>query len=680
MDKLKNIGPKISGALDKLGLKTVGDILYHVPVRFVDFSNIKKIGSIKIGEEVTIFGEIVSCASRQYSRIGTVTCVIKDETSMIPAVWFNQPYLANTFKPGTRLFLSGKLVKKYGRVQLENPIYEIADEDTDLTHTGRIIPVHAATAGITKRQLRTIIKKVAVSLGDIEDPLAKYRESDMPGLSDSINKAHFPDNLDESYIAIDRFAWEELFYFFLMQKIKRSLNSAADGIKHENRTMAANAIAGLPFKLTNQQELCLKNIFSDMESGSAMDRVIQGDVGSGKTIVAFLAMIKAAGSGGQSVLMAPTEILAEQHFKRFKSFFEGMDITALLLTGSVKQSDRKIILDSIKNGEADVVIGTHAVIQDSIDYKNLSLVVIDEQHRFGVVQREKLKKKSKITPDYLMLTATPIPRTMFSIAYADVDVDIIDEFPSSKRCVETKVMARSQETDVVSKVKSLISTGRQAFIVCPVIEEGDNLELQAVEKELSRWAKALYPFRIGKMHGKLSSVEKQSVMEDFSAGFLDVLICTSVIEVGIDVPNATVMVINNADRFGLAQLHQMRGRVGRGGNQSYCYLMCAGGSAVSKQRLKALEQHNDGFKLSEIDLQLRGEGEIFGLKQWGKNQFKFVDMVEHSAHIKNTKQLIEDIYVDLDSSGIEPIALELQRRYPMHKELIHKFADNRGKI
>lgn len=676
---MRSVGPKANKLLKKLSLITLGDIIYHTPSKYIDFSNIKTINSVKIDEEVTVFGEVISCKANNYSKVSTIICMIKDGTSVLPAVWFNQPYLANTLKAGTKVFLSGCLSKKFGRLQMENPIYEVNDSESDLTHTGRIIPVHPSTTGLAKRQLRTIIKMAINNVCDIEDPLHMCKPANIQGLYDAFKKVHFPETADDPVDAINRFAWEELFYFFLLQKIKKGKNSKVAGIAHENKAIPAKAIAGLPFSLTDQQEKCIKSIFFDMETPFAMDRVIQGDVGSGKTIVAFLAMLKAVASGGQAVLMAPTEILAEQHYKRFNEFFAYMDINNILLTGSTSQKLRKQYLNSVKSAEAQVIIGTHALIQESIEYRNLSLVVIDEQHRFGVVQREKLRQKSHIIPDYLMLSATPIPRTMFSITYADVDVNIIDEFPASTRDVSTKVVPVTEENLVIDKVKTLIATGRQTFIVCPVIEDGDALQLQAVEKELTRWAKALYPYRIGKMHGKMSSRDKQSVMEDFSRGFLDVLICTSVIEVGIDVPNATIMVINNADRFGLAQLHQMRGRIGRGGDKSYCFLMCSSNSAASSQRLKALEQHNDGFKLSEIDLQLRGEGEIFGLKQWGRNQFKFVDFTKHTNYIKETRKAAEGVCADFHNDS-QSIAAELRRRYPMYKELIKEFANNSRQV
>lgn len=677
----KNIGPKASNLLNKLALRTFGDILYHIPIKYLDFSSIKPINSIKIGEEVTVSGEIISSKVNKHSKISTVTCIVKDETSLLSAIWFNQPYLAKTLKEGSKVFLSGQLVKKFGRMQMENPAYEVsAENETDLIHTGRIVPVHPATAGLSQRQIRSIVKKGLSLIDDLEDPLGPYLPQSMPALAEAIKRMHFPEEQNDSEKAMERFAWEELFYFFLMQRMIRSNKRRIAGIRHHDKDLVGLAESALPFDLTGQQKKCLKSVFIDMEESYAMDRVVQGDVGSGKTVVAFLAMLKAAGSGRQSVLMAPTEILAEQHFKKFNSFFGDLAVSSVLVTGSTNPARKKKYLEAISSGEYKVIIGTHALIQQAIQYKNLSLVVIDEQHRFGVAQREVLKTKSEITPDYLMLSATPIPRTMFSVVYGDLDVNIIDEFPSNKRLVETYVKPLSGENEVIDKVKSAIQKTRQAFIVCPVIEETANLELQAVENELNRWAKALYPFRIGKIHGKMAPNDKQSVMEDFAKGFLDVLICTSVIEVGIDVPNATIMVINNADRFGLAQLHQMRGRIGRGGDRSHCYLLHEGNSTSAHSRLEALKEHNDGFKLSEIDLQLRGEGEILGFRQWGKNQFKFVDFSRHDKQVKEVKELVAKEFNDFAAKQNGPVLCELKRRYPAHKELFESFEDNSGQV
>lgn len=693
VSELRNVGPKTGRLLEKMQIRTIGDILYHIPVKYLDFSAIKKINEIKLDEDVTIHGEIVLSELKRYPNITIFTCAVKDETSVIPAIWFNQPYLQKILQTGRKVFLSGKITKKLRRLQMENPVYELSGEDNDeLTHTGRLIPVHPSTAGLSRRQLRSIIKEALKSLDNIVDPLAQIlllaNEQRLPAtgyrltnLADAFKSVHFPSKDDDCKKAIWRFGWEECFYFFLMQYIRKYMWKKQQGIAHERTALFEKAMQRLPFSLTLQQEECLEQILSDMKPQNAMNRLIQGDVGSGKTVVAFLSMLNAAGCGFQSVMMAPTEILAEQHYEKFDSLFESLKVKSVLLTSSISGQQRKESLNAIQNGGASIIIGTHALIQEKIIFKNLSLVVIDEQHKFGVAQRSKLKSKALSTPDVLMLTATPIPRTLSSVIYGDLDVNTIDEFPSKQRIVETNVVSRMHELQVIKKVKELISRGSQAFVVCPSIEESSATNLQNVEAEFERWADMLYPYRIGKIHGKMTSEHKNSVMKDFRAGFLDVLICTSVIEVGIDIPNATVMVINNAERFGLSQLHQMRGRIGRRGDKSYCFLIADSPSGISYERLKAMEKHDNGFKLSEIDLKLRGEGEIHGLRQWGKNNFKFVDIADDMQLFQLAKKEVSCFFDNKNSEKIEDdILTELKRRYSLQRELIEEFENNCRKI
>jgi ATP-dependent DNA helicase RecG len=627
----------VAELLRKLGLETVRDLLYHFPHRYNDFSRLTRIGRLSLGEEATLLAQVWEVTTHSSRRGLEITeAVVGDDTGNIRVVWFNQPYLAKALKPQSRVVLSGKVGLYQGQRVLQHPEYELADATEELLHTGRIVPVYPLTEGLTPRRMRRIMKEAvegwADQLGEFLPPEIRARRS-LLDLPEAIRQIHFPASQERLTQARRRLAFDELLLLQLgMQVQKRAWREGQPG--HSlvvDPALTQSFLASLPFSLTQGQRLALEAILADMADSRPMMRLLQGEVGSGKTVVALVALLVAVFAGYQGALMAPTEVLAEQHFHTISTLLaqaglaEGGAAPApypfvprvRLLTGSTKKRAREETLAAVALGEAHILVGTHAVIQEEVSFSRLGLAVIDEQHRFGVAQRAALRQKG-YNPDVLVMTATPIPRTLALTLYADLDLCTIGELPPGRQQIQTRWLRPSQRQKAYDFIRRQVQEGRQAFIMCPLVDESEKIEARAAQEEHRRLSREVFPdLRLGLLHGRMRPGEKEQVMAQFRAGELPILVTTPVVEVGIDVPNATVMLVEGAERFGLAQLHQFRGRVGRGEHPSYCLLLEGNPSEEGRRRLSAIENTQDGFALAQADLDMRGPGEFLGTRQSG---------------------------------------------------------------
>ena len=638
---VKGIGPKKAQKLNKLGIFTLKDLIYYFPRQFEDRNNFKKIFELQNDEKATIRVVVIGIEISNPRKGMNITKIdVKDDTGYAKLVFFNQNYIKDRFKPGDTLLVFGRVKKEFKNIELSSCEIEFLTNSPKKTF--KIIPTYPLTYGVSNREIIGIIKTV------FSDPNLEIKEYlpnriiekyKLCSLDYAIRNIHNPTSKEALKISLYRIIFEE--FLILQLGLFAFKNGIEDikGIKFRENKILDNILTSLPFKLTGAQDRALNEIIKDMNSSNSMNRLVQGDVGSGKTIVALLALSYCVLNGYQGALMAPTEILAQQHYLSFTDTLKDFGIKVELLVGSLTKKQKEKVLDRVKNNEVDILIGTHALIEDSVEFNKLGLVITDEQHRFGVRQRNKLSSKG-YNPDILVMTATPIPRTLALILYGDLDISIIDELPPGRQSIETIAINKKKRDNIYnSLVRNEVKKGRQVYIVCPLVEESETIEAKSaihlVEELKNQYFSDL---KVGLLHGKMKSSEKDSIMKSFKNKELDILVSTTVIEVGINVPNATLMIIENAERFGLAQLHQLRGRVGRGSYKSYCILIYASKSDICKQRMSIMEESNDGFKISEKDLEIRGPGEFFGTRQHGIPELKVANIFKHMKILKLAQQ------------------------------------------
>lgn len=627
------VGPTYEKKLAKLGIITISDLLHHIPHRYLDFSKITKIRDLKIGEVVTTIGTIISLRNQQ-TKTGRLMQIgqIEDETGKISIAWFSQPFLTRMLFPGTKIAVSGELSWFAGKPAFFSPQYEKIDEDHETVHTGKIVGVYPATAGLTSKWLKARIK---YALDRIEIKENVYDAKGLLEFSEAIKLAHFPNSLEDTVKAKERLAFNEFYNLLIEAKERKKKVQKKKSIKLAvDQKVVDDFIDKLPFKLTNSQIKVTSEILNDMGKDEPLNRLLQGDVGSGKTVVATIASFVSFLNGYQTILLAPTQILANQHYETFKKLFSNLQIRIALITGSSIKRDL---------GQTDIFIGTHSLLNRMDEFNNIGLLIIDEQHKFGVKQIEFLKKKN---PNKLTMTATPIPRTIAQTLFSDMDLSIIDELPKDRQKIKTWLVPSEKRDKAYDWIKTQIkSHGSQAFVVCPLVEESDSetlKDVKSVKKEFINLQSTFSNLQLGLLHGKMKEAEKNKVLTDFKNGEVDILVSTPVVEVGIDIPNATIMLIEGADRFGLAGLHQLRGRIGRGTKESYCLLFTENDSEKSINRLTALTKTTSGFELAELDLQLRGAGDVLGTKQSGFGNLKIADWSDTKL-IKLASEVVNNV-------------------------------------
>ena len=670
---VRGVGPKRTNVLQRLQIATVEDALWTIPWRYEDRSVMTPIGNLVPGMSVSICGVIGSCEAKRTRnrRLSLVEVGVEDQSGRMQVVFFNQPYLEEMLTAGTRVMMSGRVIadRQGGMVpRMDVAQYEVIGEDTEsMLHVGRIVPIYHETKGWTSRQMRMLVRNLLVDHGrEVVDslPMSLRARQRLISIHDALQDVHFPKTGTDLQLlergktpAHRRLAFEELLLLQLaLASRHRAVHEEPKDLRFNSKTPLLEMLGRLlPFCLTAAQDRVIREIFQDMISPRPMNRLVQGDVGSGKTAVALHALVLAGGSGYQAALMAPTEILAEQHYRNLSGMLQALGLQTTLVRGGEKSSVKKIQAEQLASGEIHVAIGTHALLQQGVQFKNLGLAVVDEQHKFGVLQRKTLIDKG-YKPDVLVLTATPIPRTLAMTVYGDLDVSVIDVLPPGRKPVRTCLFQNAQRRRAYQIVRDELLAERQAYVVYPLVDESEKVDLQAAIQGAEQLQIGEFSeFRVGLLHGRMKAAEKEAVMADFKAGRIQVLVATTVIEVGVDVANATVILIEHAERFGLAQLHQLRGRVGRGNQQAYCLLMAqhlgrgrvqSGGRAMgsegsvstARERLDALVRSHDGFVIAEDDLRIRGPGEFFGLRQWGMPEFRVANLVSDADLLQQARQ------------------------------------------
>jgi ATP-dependent DNA helicase RecG len=671
---LKGVGPRRAEQLDRLGIRTARDLVFHVPRRYEDASTVMSIGSLEIGMDATVLGEVVSkgvLPTRKGLRI--FQAVIRDDSGLIECSWPGQPFLDRSIRKGDRLLVTGPVRFFHGR-QIQPREHVVLDRADAPGEGGRVLPIYPSTEGLSQRMLRVILDQnldrlIPLLVEQEPFPPAHLARLGLPPLAKALETLHHPPAIEDTEPARRRLAYGELFFLQLLHaRAHRQATQERAGIAFQRTNALIRPFHDrLPFELTDAQKRAVREIFGDMTAPRRMNRLLQGDVGSGKTVVAVLAMLLAAESGHQAALMAPTELLAEQHDRNIRALVEGLDVEVALLVGRLSGRERDATRQAIAAGRPRLVVGTHALIQEGVAFQSLGLVVIDEQHRFGVRQRMQLAARGE-EPDVLVMTATPIPRSLALTLYGDLDMSVLDERPPGRKPIRTGIREESGRDRVWTFVREQVEAGRQAYVVYPLIEESEKIDLKAATAEYETLRSEVFPdLRVGLIHGQLPADRKDEMMQEFVAGRIDVLVSTTVIEVGIDVPNATVMVVEHADRFGLSQLHQLRGRIGRGAEQSWCILI-AGGGSESRERLAVLAETDDGFEIARADLRIRGMGDLFGSKQHGMPDFRFFDPWRDEALLVRARN---DAWAVVEADP--DLARPEHRRY--RQELIDRYGE-----
>lgn len=675
--EIKNIGGEREKLLASLNIHTVGDLVEYFPRDYDDRTDVLTVAELKAGDTATFTARIAANTEvMRAKRLVIAKTLLTDGTGNIEAVWYNQPYMKNTLKQGQLYLFTGKISEKFNRLQVESPEFEPLKPNGEPVSGGRIVPIYTTTKKLSQKILRQLIRSV---LDEVTPQLSEFiperirRKYKLCERSFAINNIHFPQDDESFFMARRRLVFEELFL------LQTKLLQLKGNIREKPASLAVKDLDYRPltnkfsFKLTGAQKRTVDEICNDFKSGLCMNRLIQGDVGCGKTAVAMIAAYICIKNGGQAALMAPTDVLAMQHYKGFSEVFEALGIKCSLLTSALKKKEKQAVYLALENGETDIVIGTHALIQDAVSFKNLGLVITDEQHRFGVKQREILTEKG-VGVHALVMTATPIPRTLALILYGDLDISVIDELPPGRQEIATYAMHTSYYPKIYGFIRREAEAGRQVYIICPMIEENEKMQLKTVTEYAAELKDgALSGLRVELLHGKMTNDEKQSIMSEFAEGNIDVLVSTTVIEVGINVPNATVMVIENADRFGLSALHQLRGRVGRGSAKSYCILVSDTKGKTALERLKIMCATNDGFVISEKDLTLRGPGDFFGTRQHGLPEMKIANLYKDIDILKEVQQASIELYrrdPELIMTENEPLRMKITEIFESGSEKI----------
>ncbi len=671
---LKGVGPRLAEHFAARSIATVEDLLYFLPTRWVDLRQVSRISALEVGEFGQAVGTIMTMSANWKPYLKKpFELVVQDATGTVTCSWFHYGgnAIPNRFKVGDKVRIAGKINAFRGRHQIVHPEIELAS-DTPMREGHLIRPVYPEIKGIAARQLSEIVQQALVDyLQLLEDPFpAELRKrANLPDLLETLRYLHHPgDQVDAAKLNLGespyqrRLVFDEFFFVQLALMQKRGAVKSSQGVAHRRlNTLAKAFYKRFPHQLTDAQRRVISEIVEDLVSPSPMNRLLQGDVGSGKTVVAVLTALLIVENGYQVALMAPTEILAEQHYRSISELCAPLDLRVELLTSDIRRSDKLAIYEDIQSGEIDFVIGTHALIQKGVEFKKLGYVIVDEQHRFGVDQRANLRSKGML-PDCLVMTATPIPRSLSLTVYGDLDVSILDELPKGRRPIITEVLWMSEQSVVERKLKKEVQAGRQVYVITPLVSESEKMDLKDAESEWER-LRAVFPeFTVGLLHGRMSRIDKDSVMRAFLEGVYDILVSTTVVEVGVDVPNATVMVVQHAERFGLAQLHQLRGRVGRGKSESYCYLMCEHVSDDARERLAIMEQTTDGFRIAEKDLEIRGPGDFLGTRQTGTPLFVHANLIRHQHILQEAREVAQWL-----------IEQDPELRQPEHEKIRQQF-------
>ncbi len=672
---LKGIGPNKAKLFNKAGVDVIEDLFYKFPRRYENRSNLVTISQLEEGKPQTIKASVLKASERKSwkrRRFSIQQATVTDDTGKLTCVWFNQYYLKNYFKPGQTFIFYGKVDRYSGRLQMSSPEFELISEDDDEEYQEKdtLVPIYTLPDGLTQRYFRKVLKRnLDEHLTKVVDvlPYDIRKRENLLNLVKSLQDIHFPSDLSQTKEAYRRLAFEEFFLFQLLVYLRKLKKKQRQGLAHKvDGILSNNFLENLPFELTRAQKRVVEEIKKDMAAALPMSRLLQGDVGSGKTIVAMIASLFAVQTGYQVAFMVPTELLAQQHYQSSLLLLKDKINTAVLV-GSLTKSKKEKLHNEIAQGKIQLIIGTHSLLDEKLKFKNLGLVVVDEQHKFGVAQRALLPKRGS-NPDVLIMTATPIPRTLAITLYGDLDISVIDELPPSRKPVGTKFIPADQRKDAYKFIENEAKLGRQVYIIYPIIEESFTLDLRAASKMYDVLRKEVFPqFRIGLIHGQLKAQEQDKIMSKFKTGQIDILVATTVLEVGIDVPNATMMVVEHAERFGLSQLHQLRGRIGRGEHESYCILISHPQTKEAKLRIKAMVQNSDGFSIAEEDLKIRGPGEFFGSRQHGLSELRIADPLKQIQLLKQARQEAKKL-IDIDSN------LSLRQNLKLHDKLKQRFS------